>query len=417
MSDKKEDDKKKDKSNMASVLNEKMKQEFSNFTSNIRGFIVYVIMAIITILFYFSASGLVLFVCKVAQSNILPTDDKCTPYADGKINVEKIKTNIFTSSTDPKMSMKLEIPYDYKNDYINNSKYFLINMIKKYKDNPKSHYLVNYLISIVEPLMQLDYTFINFTMTWLNFLPEYLIVYLGPIIVAGLMVICFILNVIYFCYLWFANLGWMFKININFTGVGKPWWQSVPIFISPTKWFLSLLLMIIVILIFFFGTKYLMVIPFAVLSYCIITCVLYAGLLNGKNVLSPLIVIELFKYYKLLIISLIIFSVIPLAFLQLGILPGIVLVIILIICYCQVKDFEIFKPTPEINLSGSVGNEQAKRTCTEPSFITKALNAVNLFSQKGGNITKELKNISKNLNENNLNENNLNENNLNENKF
>jgi len=383
-----------------------MKQEFTNFASNITGFIVYVIMAIITILLYFSASGLVLFVCKVAQSNILPTDEKCAPYADGKIDVEKIKTNIFTSSTNPKMSMKLEIPNDYKNDYINNSKYFLINMLKKYKEKSNSHYLVNYLISIVEPLMQLDYTFINFTMSWLNVLPEYLIVYFGPIIVAGLMVICFILNVIYFCYLWFANLGWMFKININFAGVGKPWWQSVPIFLAPTKWFLSLLLMIIVILIFFFGTRYLMVIPIAVLSYCMISCLLYAGLLNGKNVLSPSIVLELFKYYKLLIISLIIFSVIPLAFLQLGIVPGIVLVIVLIICYCQVKDFDIFKPIPEANLSGSVGNEQAKRTCTEPSLITRALNAIGLFNQKGGgDIKKELKNINKNLSENNLNEN------------
>ena len=145
-----------------------------------------------------------------------------------------------------------------------------------------------------------------------------------------------------------------------------------------------------------------MVIPFAVLSYCMLSSILYAGLLNGKNVTSLSIIIELFRYYKLTIISLIIFSIIPLAFLKLGIIPGIVLAIIFIICYCQVKDFEIFKPTPETNLSGSVGNEQAKRTCTEPSFITKAFNAVGLFTQKGGNITKELKNISKDLSENNL---------------
>jgi hypothetical protein len=398
MSDKKKDEKK-DESN----LNEKIKQEFTKFTSNITGFIVYVIITIITILLYFSSSGLVLFVCKVAQSNILPTDEKCTPYGDGKIDVEKIKTNIFTSSTNPKMSMKLEIPNDYKTDYINNSKYTLINIFKKYKEKPNSHYLVNYLLSIVEPLMQMDYAFINFTMSWLNVLPEYLIVYLGPIIVAGLMVVCFILNVIYFCYLWFSNLGWMFKININVTGVGRPWWQSVPIFI-PTKWFLSLLLMIIVILIFFFGTRYLMVIPFAVLSYCMLSSILYAGLLNGRNVTSLSIIIELFKYYKLTIISFIIFSIIPLAFLQLGIVPGIVLVIIFIICYCQVKDFDVFKPTPETNLSGSVGNEQAKRTCTQPSIITRALNTFGLFTQKGGSgdITKELKNISKDLSENNF---------------
>jgi hypothetical protein len=91
-----------------------------------------------------------------------------------------------------------------------------------------------------------------------------------------------------------------------------------------------------------------------------------------------------------------------LAFLKLGIVAGIVLLITIIIFYCQVKDFEIFKPTPETNLSASVINEQAKRKCIEPSLVTKVLDGIGLLSQKGGNITKELKNISKNLSENNL---------------
>lgn len=404
MSDKK-NDKKNDKSNIADytkALNEKMKQEFTNFTSNISSFIVYVIMAIITILLYFSSSALVLFVCKVAQSNILPTDEKCAPYTNGKVEVEKIQTNIFTSCTNPKMSMKLEIPNDYKNNYLNNSKYPVIDFIRKYKDKPKSHFLVNYFISIIEPLMQLDYTFINLTMNLMNILPEYLIVYLGPFIVGGLIFICFILNVMYFCYLWFANLGWMFKTNINITGVGKPWWETLPTFISPFKILFSLILFIVFILIFFFGLKQLVFIPGIVLSYCVMTSILYAGLLNGKDVTVISIIIEIFKYYKLLIITLIIFSVIPLAFLKLGIVAGIVLLITIIIFYCQVKDFEIFKPAPETNLSASVINEQAKRKCIEPSLVTKVLDGIGLLSQKGGNITKELKSISKNLSENNF---------------
>jgi hypothetical protein len=399
MSDKSNDtsaiDKKKEGGSLLSNFTSNIKDSLTDFTSNIKGFITYVIMTIIVILLYFSSSALILFVCKLAQTNILPTDEKCSPYTNNKVNIQKIQTNIFTPYSDPKMSMKLEIPNEDKN-----AKYKIINMLKNYKEKPNSNFLANYFISIIEPLIQFDYSFINFTMNYVNNLPEYLIVFLGPMITMFLFLICFLLNGIYFAYLWFANLGWVFKTNLNMLGVGKPLWQSMTILLSPFMLLLSFLLMIGFILLFFFGFRFLAAIPAIILGYCMLSCLLYKGVLNGKAVSSLAIITELFKYYKVSIVSTICFFVILSAFLKLGIIPGIFLIIAFLMIYCGVKDLDIFKPIPETNLSPVVSYEQATRTCEKRGILYTLLDQTGLLSQKGGNITKELKNISKNLTSN-----------------
>ena len=85
-----------------------------SYSSKLVSFIISFVFVILIILTYFSSSSLILFMCKIAQSNILPTDEKCAPYTDNEpiINPSPIQTNIFTTYTDPEMSMKMEIPYD-----------------------------------------------------------------------------------------------------------------------------------------------------------------------------------------------------------------------------------------------------------------------------------------------------------------
>ena len=47
---------------------------------NIGNFLLLLAYFILGIVVYFSFSGLVLYACKLAQSNILPTDINCAPY-------------------------------------------------------------------------------------------------------------------------------------------------------------------------------------------------------------------------------------------------------------------------------------------------------------------------------------------------
>jgi hypothetical protein len=79
-----------------SAIDEKQDQATSstqsNFISNIGGFVTTVIILFIIIAFYYGSSGLLLYACKLGQSNILPTDVHCYPYEETKANIEPIQT-------------------------------------------------------------------------------------------------------------------------------------------------------------------------------------------------------------------------------------------------------------------------------------------------------------------------------------
>ena len=95
--------------------NEKNNAVSNDLYVNIKNFITSIIVIILFIGIYFSSSSLILYACKVAQSNILPTDIHCAPYEDAKPNIQEIQTNIFTTFTDPPLSMKMKFPYNEYN--------------------------------------------------------------------------------------------------------------------------------------------------------------------------------------------------------------------------------------------------------------------------------------------------------------
>jgi hypothetical protein len=148
-----------------SAIDDKKTTNEPNFSS-VGNFFKNILILILLIVVYFAFGGLALYGCKLAQSNILPTNEKCYPYSDTKPNIQPIKTNIFTTFTDPPLSMKLSFPYD---DY--NSANTILDMFRKYKEEPHSNFLANYFISIFESLIHANYSFIN---TFLNFLCAFL---------------------------------------------------------------------------------------------------------------------------------------------------------------------------------------------------------------------------------------------------
>ena len=289
-----------DTTNDTSIIDEKKQEENMSSTTkegttlidNIRGFITSLIIIILIILLYFSSSSLILFVCKLAQTNILPTEMDCEPYTDNKPNIEKIKTNIFTTSSEPEMSMKLEIPYDE-----NNSKNKILDMFKDYKMKSSSNFLANYFISIVESLFKFDYSIINTSMNFLNNMPESVIIGLGPIVVSILFSFGILINILYFIYLWFANMSWLFKRNKNETGEGTPKWEDITI-ISPVNWVLAICLVILFIILFFIGFPFIIVIPFIAIFYTTFSCLAYKGTFNNKSITSFSLIKEVFKQYS-----------------------------------------------------------------------------------------------------------------------
>ena len=366
-----------------------------SYLPKVTGFLYSVVLIFIIILLYFTSSSLILFVCKLAQANILPTEPNCTPYTSAKASItpSPIQTNIFTTFTDPEMSMKLEIPYD---EY--NSKHKIIDMFREYKEKSSSNFLANYFISITETLMQFDYSMINTIMNFFNSLPEALIVGLGPIFVAFLFSFGVLLNGIYFIYLWFSNMYWFFKTNTNVSGEGKPEWEDVTL-LSPLNWSLGLGLVILFAILFFFGFAFISFIPFATIFLSVFSCLFYRGKMNGKVVTSFSMITQILKHYKLSFVTAISIFIILLAFSNLGVVPGIFSIITVGLIYWGIIGIDIFYSVKETNLSQSVSYAQAVKKWLGVDKNTKKHGFLYdlAFGQKGGNLSKHLKKIGKNL--------------------
>lgn len=384
-----------DVANDTSVLDEKKEEEDSSSTidygSKIGKFIVSLIIIIIIILSYFANSGLILYVCKLAQSNILPTEDKCYPYTDNKPVIQSIKTNLFTTFTDPEMSIKLEFPY---NEF--NSSNVILDKLREYKQTSSSHFLANYLISIIESLIQFNYSAINSIMSMMNNIPEMLIVFLGPLILGIMISISLLVNLIYLIYLWFSNMYWFFKSNKNDTGKGKPDWDDVSL-MSPINWGLGLGMVILFTILFFIGLPIISFMPFFALIWCIFSSIMYKGLINNKEATVFTVIKDVLKYYKISITTIISCFVILISFSTLGIVPGIFSVITISLIYFGFISMNIFKPIEISDLSPLVSNKQAKKTCSNIQETKEKHGFLYniLLGQKGGNITNQLKKIQK----------------------
>ncbi len=236
-------------------------------------------------------------------------------------------------------------------------------------------------------------------MNFFNELPEIITVLFGPIVVGIIFAFMTLLNQLYFIYLFFANMSWFFKENTNNSGEGKPKWDNVTL-LSPFDWWLGVGLVILFIILFFVGLPLLTFIPFMALFYCTFSTIMYKATLNDKSVSAFTIAKDTLSQYKFSIVSIISFFVIALAFLNLGIIPGIFSIIVLCLIYFGVLSINLFNPPQQqIGLTPLVSNDMAKRSCPNKGnqkgkhgFLYNLL-----IGQHGGNITNDLKKIGKNL--------------------
>jgi hypothetical protein len=364
--------------------------------SNLQKFIISVITIILVIVVYFSYSGLILFGCKLGQSNILPTEEKCYPYSDTKPEIQQVQTNIFTTFSDPQMSIKMSFPY---NEF--NSANKVLDLFRSYKEEHDSNFMANYFISIIESLIADNYAAINYVSNMMNGLPEIVILLFGPFIVSFISTIIFLYDHLYVMYLWFANMGWFFKKNVNNDVNHKPVWEEVTI-INPIDYWCAILLVILFCILFWGLLATLPVLPFLTMTWCLFTCIAYEAQMGGKSITSLTIIKDLFKYYKVTFMSIFSFFVIVTAFSNLGTISGVFSIVTLALIYFGIITIDLFKPNSEVGLSALTSYKQAKKTCNYPGKNGPKENHGLLydlmFGQSGGsNITKELKNIGKNL--------------------
>jgi len=340
------------------------KEYYTHLGFTVLQFLIYTIIFISIIFLSFSYSGLLLFVCKLAQSNILPTELNCAPYTSSQPNIAKTNINIFPQTVDDQLkSIKLDFPADDKF----NSSNVLLDLLRKYKELPSSNFLVNYFIAILEQMICFDFTAINVLMNLMNYiLPETFIVLFGPILFSAAQGVIGSISAIYLIYLFFLNMSWFFKTNTNTTGTGPPKWETITVF-SPISYFIAIILIGIVVVLGYYGYKFFAIVPGLILVYCLFSCFFYKVKMNGKTFTAFKIITHTLTNYKFPIVLLSCIAMVLLSFLILGITPGIFSIVILLLMIFNVIPIHIFATSRLPGLSPMNENEnnysQAIKTC------------------------------------------------------
>jgi hypothetical protein len=293
--------------------------------------------------------------------------------------------------------MKLNIPYN-----ASNSKNLILDTIRQYKNSESSYFLVNYFIAIFEKLASSNFAGFNYLFNGLNKMPEILIVLIGPIILSFILPLVSIFNCLYGVYLWFSNMSWFFKKNTNEGTSGSPKWEDVS-FTEPINYGCAIGLVILFTIVLFITAPY---VWFSLVSmfFVLFTIVTYTGSMNNKNIGFFDIVLEVLKFYKVSVITIICLFVISSAFATLGATSGFMGIIVLFLIWYGLISINLFNSTNPTNLTPLVSDEQATKTsCSSSTQSDKKGKHGLLYNlifggQTGGSITKDLKKLNKHMN-------------------
>ena len=112
---------------------------------NIFNFIKALAMITLSIIFIVILGSLTVYCCKVAQSNVLPSDSKCFPYTSTVPSIQSILININDHFLDGKyLSQKIKFPYEM------NSSNSLFNFLRKLRLLPFGSGPINYFVSLID---------------------------------------------------------------------------------------------------------------------------------------------------------------------------------------------------------------------------------------------------------------------------
>lgn len=365
----------------------------SNILKNISSFIITLLITIIIIIGYVIFGSIILYECKLAQSNIIPTILECYPYTNNNLDIEKINSNIFITDTEPPKSSKINFPYDKFNS--NNT---ILEMFRKYKEKPTSYFLLNYIIAILESLINYNNNALNTFFNFLNQIPEILIVTIGPILSLIYFGLVQIMGLFMFIFYYFSEMKWFFKENINTNSNGKPEWKDVGL-LNPFK--ISIAIILVICFFILFWILLFTISPVLVISIfyiCLFMTFSYKFDFNDKSATLVTIIKETFKFYKTIITTIISILIILMTFSNLGSISGVITLLTIMLIYFKIININIFDSIQSINITPLTSFDQAIKNCSNTVKPKTFFNTIgNFFESKGGGINYELKKLNKKL--------------------
>jgi hypothetical protein len=191
-------------------------------TSRLYGqFFSFVGLKLVAVLIQTFLGVYALWLCKVAQSNILPSDFRGAPYTDLPPIIESIMTQVnFFKLNGQDYSTKLLFQYLYvpdksANDTTQiNSQFSILNALREYNELPTITGTSMFFIYMIESIFCLNFSMINMFFSAFNSLYEWILVLFGGYLLLFVFTINVILTNIIFIYIYFAGIfSWIWKLN------------------------------------------------------------------------------------------------------------------------------------------------------------------------------------------------------------
>lgn len=308
-----------------------------SYKKNLSSFGVSTLIIILVLVAYFFISGFILYGCKVAQTNYMPTEEYCFPYEvfnDKTMSSYKpdniIDCNIFeTLFKDPNSSAKIRF------DPGSNQGNSLINFLLNAKTTNKNAFVYS-LISTIEKVVLFYFKFLNFTLGKLNEIPEIITVLFGPIIMIVLSCIMIGLNSIYYIFLSFYNLTWfLYKKTDKSENLEENRWTPL----QGTEWLIGLFFIFLIVIflgwVFFATAGPISIILLLWSLFCIFnfSCDVNTEPNKYESASTLYIIYQMFIEYKLLILTIFSLFIIIISFANVGIIAGVISIVFVLCIY------------------------------------------------------------------------------------
>ena len=361
-------DEKKNKSNNGSKL------PIADFFSSLFGqlFILGIIILV---------GSLILFNCKVAQTNLLPTCLTLFPYTDvvPPINPVSVDINIVkTSNAD--FSTKLSFSPEENMKSMNAG---ILGSLKNMVDGPNSSVYKLYIATTLQELIATNFTIINSYYNLLNsYLSETLIILVAPFFSWLLYFFIVVVNYFYMVILWFKNISLLFSEKTETSE--KTTWKAGNMWTIGN--ILMSLLTIYILSILFFILGIWLIIPLSV-GFISIFCLFYPLGFSAKNattgkpygVMSTILNILKYKLSIIMIITSL-FVILNASSLFGGYMAFVALIACLLLYFFSDIYTSYFPKAADHATSGLGDFLQATKTCI-PSAVANEPQHLSLFGK------------------------------------
>ena len=372
-----------------SAIDEKKDKDKKQVTNPLLDYFLGILYQIVIMCIIIIFGSLFLHVCKVSQSNILPTCLAYEPYTNIKspiieipieINIVKLKW----LSSEGASSTKIKFPLTENFKIINKTLDFLKDMI--HGQNTNIYKL--YIATTLQELISNNFNIINNVYNFINsFLPETLIIAFSPYMSFFVFFLTGIINVLYLIFLWFYNIHLLFSIKKPLNPIEKSQyydWYNGNMW-GLFTWYWSIFYICIFSFIFFIvGIFIIPITSFLINLFCIIFPLLMVSkYINNKSYGILEIIKNNIKFKMSILMILITLFIILKTYTNFDIVPTIFSIIAFCILLVFTNIFVQYTPKPiDYSTQGLGDYSQATKVCniilktTKPTLLTKIWNII-----------------------------------------